>query len=95
MLNVHRLAVLHAVVTTGSVTGAAAELNYTPSAVSQHIAALERETGASLLERIGAASGRPRRGRSCPGMRPRSWSASPTPSWRSRRSTTAGRDACG
>ncbi|HET8977894.1 MAG TPA: LysR family transcriptional regulator [Solirubrobacteraceae bacterium] len=53
MLNVHRLTVLHAVVTEGSVTGAAAELNYTPSAVSQHIAALERETGARLLERVG------------------------------------------
>lgn len=53
MINVHRLAVLHAVVTHGSVTGAAAELSYTPSAVSQHIAALERETGAQLLERIG------------------------------------------
>jgi DNA-binding transcriptional LysR family regulator len=53
MLNVHRLTVLHAVVTEGSITAAAAELNYTPSAVSQHIAALERETGTRLLERIG------------------------------------------
>jgi DNA-binding transcriptional LysR family regulator len=53
MLNVHRLTVLHAVVTEGSITAAAAELNYTPSAISQHIAALERETGTRLLERIG------------------------------------------
>ena len=53
MLNVHRLAVLHAVASSGSVTAAAAELNYTPSAVSQHIAALERETQAPLLERHG------------------------------------------
>jgi DNA-binding transcriptional LysR family regulator len=53
MLNVHRLTVLHAVVTEGSITAAAAELNYTPSAVSQHVAALERETGTRLLERIG------------------------------------------
>ncbi len=53
MLNVHRLTVLHAVVTEGSITAAAAELNYTPSAVSQHIAALERETGVRLLERMG------------------------------------------
>ena len=53
MLNVHRLTVLHAVVTEGSITAAAAELNYTPSAVSQHVAALERETGTQLLERIG------------------------------------------
>jgi DNA-binding transcriptional LysR family regulator len=35
------------------VTAAAAELNYTPSAVSQHVAALERETGTALLERVG------------------------------------------
>lgn len=53
MLNVHRLSVLHAVVSEGSVTAAAAGLSYTPSAVSQHIAALERETGTPLLERIG------------------------------------------
>jgi DNA-binding transcriptional LysR family regulator len=53
MLNLHRLTVLHAVVTEGSVTGAAGELNYTPSAISQHIAALERETGTRLLERVG------------------------------------------
>jgi DNA-binding transcriptional LysR family regulator len=53
VLNVHRLTVLHAVVTEGSITAAAADLNYTPSAVSQHIAALERETGTRLLERIG------------------------------------------
>jgi DNA-binding transcriptional LysR family regulator len=53
MLNVHRLTVLHAVVTEGSITAAAAELSYTPSAISQHIAALERETGTRLLERIG------------------------------------------
>src|ERR1700757_186401 len=53
MLTVHRLTVLHAVVTEGSITAAAAELNYTPSAVSQHVAALERETGTQLLERIG------------------------------------------
>lgn len=53
MLNVHRLAVLHAVVAEGSITRAAAELSYTPSAVSQHIAALERESGTRLLERVG------------------------------------------
>src|ERR1700759_552718 len=60
MLNVHRLTVLHAVVTEGSITAAAADLNYTPSAVSQNVAALERETGTRLLERIG------RRGRPTP-----------------------------
>ena len=53
MLDVRRLQVLKAVVDTGSLTGAAAELSYTPSAVHQHIAALERETGMVLLERSG------------------------------------------
>lgn len=45
--------VLRAVVTSGSITAAAANLGFTPSAVSQQVAALERETGMSLLERIG------------------------------------------
>ncbi|MEU8981663.1 LysR family transcriptional regulator [Streptomyces sp. NPDC048309] len=53
MLDVRRMQVLRAVVGCGSVTGAAAELGYTPSAVSQQIAALEREAGAALLERVG------------------------------------------
>jgi DNA-binding transcriptional LysR family regulator len=53
MLDVHRLRVLKAVVDTGSVTGAAQRLSYSPSAVSQHINALEREAGTTLLERIG------------------------------------------
>lgn len=53
MLDVHRLRVLHAVVTTGSVKDAAAQLGYTPSAVSQHIKTLERETGTVLLEPAG------------------------------------------
>lgn len=38
---------------TGSVSAAATSLNYTPSAVSQHVTALERETGTVLLERAG------------------------------------------
>ena len=53
MLDVRRLQVLRSVVTSGSVTAAAAELGYTPSAVSQQVAALERETGTALLERVG------------------------------------------
>jgi len=53
VLDLRRLRALHAVVTTGSVKDAAARLGYTPSAVSQHIAALERETGTVLLERAG------------------------------------------
>lgn len=53
MLDVRRLRVLKAVVETGSMVAAADELGYTPSAVSQHLAALEREAGAPLLERVG------------------------------------------
>jgi DNA-binding transcriptional LysR family regulator len=53
MLDLRRLRALHAVVSTGSVKDAAAQLGYTPSAVSQHIAVLERETGTVLLERAG------------------------------------------
>jgi DNA-binding transcriptional LysR family regulator len=41
------------VVSTGSITQAAAELGYSPSAVSQQIAALQRETGTTLLEPAG------------------------------------------
>lgn len=48
-----RLQALHAVVDSGSVKDAAARLGYTPSAVSQHIAALERETRTVLLEPAG------------------------------------------
>src|SRR6185295_896538 len=51
MLNVSRLQVLHVVGKRGSLTAAAAELNYTTSAVSQQISLLERETGTELLER--------------------------------------------
>lgn len=53
MLDVRRMQVLRAVVTSGSVTAAATNLGYTPSAVSQQIAALERQAGLPLLERVG------------------------------------------
>lgn len=45
--------VLRAVVTSGSVTAVATNLGYTPSAVSQQVAALERQVGVALLERVG------------------------------------------
>ncbi len=45
--------VLRAVVTSGSVTAAAANLGYTPSAISQQVAALEKQAGMPLLERAG------------------------------------------
>jgi DNA-binding transcriptional LysR family regulator len=53
VLDLRRLQALHAVVATGSVKDAAARLGYTPSAVSQHISALERETRTVLLEPAG------------------------------------------
>ncbi|MES9536827.1 LysR substrate-binding domain-containing protein [Actinomadura sp. NPDC000600] len=53
MLDVHRLMVLRSVVETGSIQAAAAHLGYSPSAISQHLAALQRETGTVLMERIG------------------------------------------
>ncbi|PZH06887.1 LysR family transcriptional regulator [Streptomyces sp. NTH33] len=53
MLDVRRLQVLRAVVTSGTVTAAAAHLGYTPSAVSQQVAALEKQAGTPLLERVG------------------------------------------
>lgn len=53
MLDVRRMQVLRAVVSSGSVTAAATNLGYTPSAISQQVAALEREAGMELLERVG------------------------------------------
>lgn len=53
MLDLARLRALHAVSVHGSVAGAAAALGYTPSAVSQQITKLERETRTTLLERRG------------------------------------------
>jgi DNA-binding transcriptional LysR family regulator len=53
MLDVHRLRVFRAVVASGSVNAAATNLGYTASAVSQHVTALQRETGLTLLARSG------------------------------------------
>jgi DNA-binding transcriptional LysR family regulator len=51
VLDVRRLRVLREVARCGSFARAADSLSYTPSAVSQQIAALERESGTRLLER--------------------------------------------
>src|SRR3990170_277015 len=51
VLDVKRLQILLAIVEEGSVTSAATALGYTPSAVSQQILRLERETGQPLLDR--------------------------------------------
>ncbi|OIJ85030.1 LysR family transcriptional regulator [Streptomyces colonosanans] len=53
MLDLQRLRALHAVSVHGTVGAAATALGYTPSAVSQQIAKLERETRTVLLEREG------------------------------------------
>ena len=53
MLDVRRLRILHAVSGYGSVTAAAAALGYSAPAVSQQLAALEREVGMRLTERAG------------------------------------------
>src|ERR671939_1120936 len=51
MLDVRRLRVLREVALKGSFSAAADALNFTQSAVSQQIAALEREAGTKLVER--------------------------------------------
>lgn len=53
MLDVARLRVLLAVATTGSVTAAARALGYAQPSVSHHLARLEAETGARLVQRVG------------------------------------------
>jgi DNA-binding transcriptional LysR family regulator len=51
MLNVARLKILKEVAYRGSLSAAAHALDYTQSSISQQIAALEAETGMTLLER--------------------------------------------
>jgi molybdate transport repressor ModE-like protein len=53
MLDVTRLRVIDAVARHGSVTAAAKELHYSQPTVTHHIARLENETGAQLLQRVG------------------------------------------
>lgn len=53
MIDLRRLRVLREVHVRGTLHAAAQALGYTPSAISQQLSALERETGAPLLERVG------------------------------------------
>jgi DNA-binding transcriptional LysR family regulator len=53
MMDVRRLRLLLELTRRGTITAVASALDYTPSAVSQQLAALERETGVPLLERTG------------------------------------------
>src|SRR5471030_2214995 len=52
MLHLNRLHVFVEVAKSGSFSAAAEALSYTQSAVSQQIAALEAETGVTLIERL-------------------------------------------
>jgi molybdate transport repressor ModE-like protein len=53
MIDVRRLRVLRALADQGTVAAAAQALHLTPSAVSQQLAALEREVGQPIVERRG------------------------------------------
>ncbi|MFD5318598.1 LysR family transcriptional regulator [Streptomyces sp. NPDC127098] len=51
MLDLRRLEILLRFAARGTIAATAADLGYSPSAVSQQLAALEREAGVALLER--------------------------------------------
>ncbi|MGO1166084.1 MAG: LysR family transcriptional regulator [Janibacter sp.] len=53
MVDAHRVRIFLSVMASGSVNAAAAHLGYSPSAVSQQIAALQKETGLTLFTRDG------------------------------------------
>jgi len=53
MLDLARLRLLRTVIATGSLRASAAALGYTPSAASQQLAALQRQTGLQLVGRAG------------------------------------------
>jgi DNA-binding transcriptional LysR family regulator len=53
LLDVRRLRLLRELQARGTIAAVADALSYTPSAVSQQLAVLERETGVQLLEKVG------------------------------------------
>ncbi|MFF1635818.1 LysR family transcriptional regulator [Leifsonia sp. NPDC058248] len=53
MLDVRKLRLLLELQARGTVTGVAQALSYSPSSVSQQLAALEKETGVQLLQKVG------------------------------------------
>src|SRR5215468_10943654 len=53
MLDPRRLAVLREFAARGTIAGAADALAFTPSAVSQQLAQLQRETGVELFRKVG------------------------------------------
>src|SRR3954466_8882915 len=70
MLDVNRLRVIDAVARHGSVTAAAQELHYSQPSVTHHLARLETETGAQLLQRVGRGVPLPPAGRLPPPRAP-------------------------
>jgi len=66
MVSVRAMECLVSIVEQGSLTKAAAALHMSQPALSHQIAAIERELGTPVIERLARASGRPR-----PGWRPR------------------------
>ncbi|OYN96378.1 DNA-binding transcriptional LysR family regulator [Propionibacteriaceae bacterium ES.041] len=52
-MDLNRLRVFRAVVSSGSIRGAADTLDYSPASVSQQVAQLQRETGLRLIEKVG------------------------------------------
>src|SRR5499427_3695962 len=57
MLDIRRLRMLHEFAARGSITRTAEALGYTPSAVSQQLAVLEKEAGTPLLDRTARSAG--------------------------------------
>src|SRR6185437_3167192 len=53
MLDLRRLRLLRELSARGTIGAVAEALSYSPSAVSQQLAQLEREAGVPLLERVG------------------------------------------
>ena len=53
MLDLRRLRLLRELARRGTITAVAEALSYSPSAVSQQLTALEKETGVRLLEPAG------------------------------------------
>lgn len=57
MLDIRRLRMLYEFAARGSIARTAEALGYTPSAVSQQLAVLEKEAGTSLLDRTARSAG--------------------------------------
>ena len=53
MLDLHRLRLLLELKRRGTITEVARAMSFSPSAVSQQLARLERETGVKVLEQVG------------------------------------------